>query len=293
MTMPLEQDQRQNIEPSARLSSPIAQSTPPPPPPSLTTRPAIDPILSDDGDDIQASSTTSGKRNRGGRPRKATYNVDLTDREEAQLKQILNFIRSKRWTVSKLTTAMLGSEKHYKARSELRRSLLDNEMLVEDIAIQEGRADVVLLKELELLKTIPALAQYEMNGSETLHTIENGKLEADIRGVAPMLYKLLSALCTNHRNHTPPPFTRILAIISNICFTRGQRLSSYLPTILGVELHSKGVGRSVIQLCHSFGLTVSYSSTMNTINALSKGEAIANPEGVAITEESPPSPEQD
>jgi len=115
----------------------------------------------------------------------------------------------------------LGSKKYYKVRGELRRSLLDNKILAEDIAIRRGRADVVLLRELKLLKIIPTLTQYDIAGYETLYILENSKLEANIRGAAPRLYKLLASLCINRKNYTPLTFTRILAIISNIYYTRG------------------------------------------------------------------------
>jgi len=175
----------------------------------------------------------------------------------------------------------LGSQKHHKARGELRRSLVENRLLVDDITVREGRADTILLGELELLKTIPTLAQYNIAHYEDLYTLENNKLKADIQDAAPRLCELLSTLYTNQRNQTPPTFTRILAIISNIYYTRGQRLSSYLPTILAVELHSKGAHKTLIQLCHAFRLTVSYTSTIRTINAL-KSKAIANSKRLAM-----------
>jgi len=60
--------------------------------------------------------------------------------------------------LAKMTTSILGSKKYYRVRGELRRALLKNKILAENIAIRKGRANSILLRELKLLKTIPILA---------------------------------------------------------------------------------------------------------------------------------------
>jgi len=165
-------------------------------------------------------------------------------------------------------------------RSNRRRSSLIN-LLREDETIQArvgGQApkEVVerayrdsMSEEVEELSKYSLFGKYTPDALDQVQELGSDGVDKEIKSRVPNLYELLHGLCrasaATSEGHNA---TRVMSILSVICFTKHQRKCNFLPGLMSLLFQSAGVKRHLYYITRAFGFTESYDSAMASIQGL-------------------------
>src|SRR3984957_19655274 len=156
-------------------------------------------------------------------------------------------------------------------RSNRRRSSLIN-LLREDETIQArvgGQApkEVVerayrdsMSEEVEELSKYSLFGKYTPDALDQVQELGSDGADKEIKSRAPNLYELLHGLCrasaATSEGHNA---TRVMSILSVICFTKHQRKCNFLPGLMSL-LFQSAVKRHLYYITRAFGFTESHDS---------------------------------
>ena len=127
--------------------------------------------------------------------------------------------------------------------------------------------------EIEDLKSYSIFGEYQakaMGGiSAHLEMLTEDIVFDEVTGQAPLLVGLLRRLCSNS-SKTPISHirSRIISILSIICFSRHQRLCNFLPAVMGLMLFSAGTNKQIFSVTNSMGWTESWQSIYRSVGGL-------------------------
>lgn len=126
-----------------------------------------------------------------------------------------------------------------------------------------------MVEEVEELSKYSLFGKYTPNALDQVQQLGSDEIDKEIQSRAPNLYELLHGLCRSSEE-TPKGHnaTRVLSILSVICFTKHQRKCNFLPGLMSLLFQSAGVKRHLYYITRAFGFTESYDSAMSSIQGL-------------------------
>lgn len=125
-----------------------------------------------------------------------------------------------------------------------------------------------------MVEEVEALSKYSLFRKYTPEALDQVQqlgddIDKEIQTRAPNIFKLLHSLCrcsaATPEGHNS---TRIMSIISVICFTKHQRKCNFLPGLMSLLFQSAGVKRHLYYITRAFGFTESYDSAMGSVQGL-------------------------
>ena len=137
----------------------------------------------------------------------------------------------------------------------------------------EERYMAALEHEIEDLKSYSIFGEYRANAIAEigvhLESVTEEVVFDEITGEAPRLTDLLRRLCSNSSKTAISHIrSRILSVLSIICFTRHQRLCNFLPAVMGLMLFSAGTNKQIFSITNSMGWTESWRSIYRSVGGL-------------------------
>jgi hypothetical protein len=126
-----------------------------------------------------------------------------------------------------------------------------------------------MVEEVEELSKYSLFGKYTPDALDQVQQLGSDRVDKEMQSRAPNLYELLHSLC---RSSAATPegqnVTRIMSILSVICFTKHQRKCNFLPGLMSLLFQSAGVKRHLYYITRAFGFTESYDSAMGSIQGL-------------------------
>ena len=126
-----------------------------------------------------------------------------------------------------------------------------------------------MVEEVEELSEYSLFGRYTPDALDQVQQLGSDVVDKEIQSRAPNLYGLLHSLCRSSAA-TPEDqnATRIMSILSVICFTKHQRKCNFLPGLMSLLFQSAGVKRHLYYIASAFGFTESYDSAMGRVQGL-------------------------
>jgi hypothetical protein len=226
-----------------------------------------------------------------------------TRSNDEKLDLAFNFLRDELgWGVSNFVTAMAASEAPHSTRRKdaFVKAAYENPEVLQSFLIDGKqrwggcRKPIIdaldlgnneLWKEVERLGTMAPFHKFHETSNNGFDTLAIDQSLKSMQNEAPLLLRLIRGIMVpeKERRHAPKDeqthhlqkdkTTRIVAIMSILCYSQRRNTCTGIQTSLGLYLHSNGVKRQQIELLHNLGLVVSYGTIIQAIKQQSTGAA--------------------
>ena len=112
----------------------------------------------------------------------------------------------------------------------------------------------------------------QFDAEATIEELHLDQIAIQCQEAVPELWELLIRLVAPKRDcskrDTTAAHNRLVLITSILAYTRSPRLYNQLPMLLGIYLHSMGAKRRVLEVLHSLGVTIGYSTLQIRVDAV-------------------------
>ncbi|KAF1810528.1 hypothetical protein P152DRAFT_88388 [Eremomyces bilateralis CBS 781.70] len=232
-------------------------------------------------DNVSAPSSLLPPPGRSGRRRSPRSDVE-------KLNMVCNFMRNEfRWGVSDFVKTLAfsdGSNNTRRKAAFAAAAYKDPEVLKSyfgdvDQQWDGGRQSIIeildlgnneLRREVERLGDLALFNKYDpASKSGGFDALGMDKILHTIQEEAPLLLQLIRDIMApkaqQYYTAQKEPVSRIVAIMSILCFSQRKNSHTGFQTTLGIYLHSKGVKREQIELLSRLGFITSYGTIIKVI----------------------------